>query len=972
MALTYYSRILKVDATETEAHWGYLLSKYGVEVSQEAATLNQIFFHRLEHSSFIEDPSYEKMITYCPAEARYYYEGLSRKIETQHSKMLEISRQTGIFDIYVNCVEEPGTAGYMLANQVGKALDEAGYRVFLPATMLNGLSPEEKNLREMAVAEKATAMIVVVTPGTPTENIRYQAVWKRFLAYRHQDAGRKMLSVYRDMQPEELPLELQPLQSLECGGMNFQDTVLKEINRMFGRQDRTAGLTREILDTLRKGEELLNRGEYEKAAENFRRVRELDAEESEAHWGLILAATENLKKPVISESVDTDYQRAMQFAPPAKKTNWQQAMSDLMTEPVWQALCECTDYFNKTNADGTPEVIDAIERVYLYMPKGDKRLKEIDTYHKKTDMNQELWKLQNDYQKRDAAVQPLFAEQTKAENEFNATNDSVSPILNLSTLMTVLTAASMFLLLAVQILLVWNFRYTTKYAGTTFNIVRILFYAGVICLLPWLITLLSGYGWIASAVVLFVVHYFFIRHIRQTILFLIPVPMVILLVFRIAVLVASGTVARTVNRRNAAAEKVKRVDDEINEAYRTQVAGIYRKYGMEPQEPPVYKLSHSKGFSMIEWGAKPVKTVPYILSTVLIFAAVVGGATVISNGFYASEWKNIESMAPSDYHVVALKKDGTVVSNGMNDMGQCDVSGWQNIVQVTAGNKFSAGLKEDGTVVVAGGYDDWFSSVTDWTDIVSISASDDHLVGLKKDGTCVAAGSNDNSECEVSDFEDVVKVCAVSSSTGGLTFVLTESGEIQCTDNSEWSSIKAWCAEHTGSGEGQYKFTSLYGRYGALIATTDDGKIKGLGSDYYHQLSQTEDWDASDIIDVWVCNSTVALRQDGTVRYAGNNTNIESKVSEWENITAISGCSGHVLGLKEDGTVVAAGDNHVNQLETDDWKDIEKIYTGYLTSYGVRSDGSVAFAGYGYGGMSYVSSKSPVGVVKFWISTFHW
>jgi hypothetical protein len=191
MALTYYSRILKVDATETEAHWGYLLSKYGVEVSQEAATLNQIFFHRLEHSSFIEDPSYEKMITYCPAEARYYYEGLSRKIETQHSKMLEISRQTGIFDIYVNCVEEPGTAGYMLANQVGKALDEAGYRVFLPATMLNGLSPEEKNLREMAVAEKATAMIVVVTPGTPTENIRYQAVWKRFLAYRHQDAGKK-------------------------------------------------------------------------------------------------------------------------------------------------------------------------------------------------------------------------------------------------------------------------------------------------------------------------------------------------------------------------------------------------------------------------------------------------------------------------------------------------------------------------------------------------------------------------------------------------------------------------------------------------------------------------------------------------------------------------------------------------------------------------------------------------------------
>ena len=36
MAENYYSRILKVDAAEPEANWGYLLSKYGVEISENA------------------------------------------------------------------------------------------------------------------------------------------------------------------------------------------------------------------------------------------------------------------------------------------------------------------------------------------------------------------------------------------------------------------------------------------------------------------------------------------------------------------------------------------------------------------------------------------------------------------------------------------------------------------------------------------------------------------------------------------------------------------------------------------------------------------------------------------------------------------------------------------------------------------------------------------------------------------------
>jgi hypothetical protein len=70
--------------------------------------------------------------------------------------------------------------------------------------------------------------------------------------------------------------------------------------------------------------------------------------------------------------------------------------------------------------------------------------------------------------------------------------------------------------------------------------------------------------------------------------------------------------------------------------------------------------------------------------------------------------------------------------------------------------------------------------------------------------------------------------------------------------------------------------------------------------------------------------------------------------------------------------VVASGDNGENQLAVDAWKNVEKIYASYRTSYGVRENGTVAAAGYGYGGMTYVSAKSPIGVLKFWMSACDW
>ena len=60
-------------------------------------------------------------------------------------------------------------------------------------------------------------------------------------------------------------------------------------------------------------------------------------------------------------------------------------------------------------------------------------------------------------------------------------------------------------------------------------------------------------------------------------------------------------------------------------------------------------------------------------------------------------------MVASGYdHVVGLETDGTVVAEGDNSVGQCDVFTWTDIVQIAAGMDHTVGLESDGTAVAVG------------------------------------------------------------------------------------------------------------------------------------------------------------------------------------------------------------------------------------------------------------------------------
>ncbi len=243
-------------------------------------------------------------------------------------------------------------------------------------------------------------------------------------------------------------------------------------------------------------------------------------------------------------------------------------------------------------------------------------------------------------------------------------------------------------------------------------------------------------------------------------------------------------------------------------------------------------------------------------------------------------------------HTVGLRADGTVVADGRNKKGQCEVSTWRDIVAVSAGKNHTVGLRADGTVVAEGYSDKGQCEVSTWWDIVAVSAGDWHTVGLRADGTVVAVGDNSYGQCEVSTWRDIVAVSAVDYHTIGLK---SDGTVVAVGDNNE----------------GQCEVSS----WRDIVAVSAGG------------------------------GHTVGLKSDGTVVAVGRNYEGQCEVSSWRDIVAVSAGGYHTVGLKSDGTVVAVGYNNESQCEVSTWRDIVAVSAGRYHTVGLKSDGTVVAVG---------------------------
>ena len=220
------------------------------------------------------------------------------------------------------------------------------------------------------------------------------------------------------------------------------------------------------------------------------------------------------------------------------------------------------------------------------------------------------------------------------------------------------------------------------------------------------------------------------------------------------------------------------------------------------------------------------------------------------------DWKDIVQVSAGHNFSAGLRKDGTVVAEGINDYQQCNTDDWTDIIDIDCGIVSMIGVRKDGTVAFTGAllegceYD-----YASWTNIIEAAVGYTHIVGLRADGTVVATGDNDYGQCEVEQWHDIVAVDAGVKYTIGLQ----ADGNVL---------LAGWLDRDIPFDSSVWK------------------DIVSISAGSFHM---------------------VGLNSYGLCVNAGARVSINYNTDYWSNLVALSAGNGYTVGIQADGKLVALG-----------------------------------------------------------------
>ena len=344
-AVAAYEKILEQDDTDAEAHWGAVISRFGIEYVEDPATKQRTpTCHRVQLTSILADEDYKAAVANAPdAESRSLYEEEGARIAEIQKGILAISQNEKPYDVFI-CYKETDENGRRThdsqwAQDVYYGLTEQGYKVFFSRITLEDKLGQEYEPYIFAALQSAKVMVVIGSKPEHFNAVWVKNEWSRYLGLMKTDRKRLLIPCYRGMDPYDLPDELSALQSQDMSKIGFMQDLIRGVWKVLDAEKKTdqpkalaqsaqpaaaAGVAPGISSLMDRTYLFMEDGDFDSATEYLNRVLDIDPKYAPAYAAKVCVAFRLRREADLAETAfqyedNPDWQKALRFAKAQQK-----------------------------------------------------------------------------------------------------------------------------------------------------------------------------------------------------------------------------------------------------------------------------------------------------------------------------------------------------------------------------------------------------------------------------------------------------------------------------------------------------------------------------------------------------------------------------------------------------------------------------------------------------------------------------
>lgn len=853
-AIVIYENILSENNKESEAHWGIVLCKYGIEYVEDKKTNMRIpTCHRANNNSIFSDYDYNEALKYADFQASALYEKEAKQIDDLIKQIINISLKEEPYDIFI-CYKETDDLGErtedsVIAQDIYEYLLDENMKVFFAKISLENKLGSAYEPCIFAALNSSKVMIVIGTKKEYFESVWVKNEWSRYLTLINNGNKKTIIPVYKNISPYELPNELSHLQAQDASKIGFMQDLIRGINKIVNFDNENENKfnnqsnNNQAEPLLKRAMMFLEDRDFIQADEYFERVLDLDPECAKAYAGKLMverkkSTEDELKKDIVPLEKSIYYNKIIKFADKALKERYISYNKCIINKS--EEIRKKNEEIRKEKARLEAEELERISKIRIEQEKKNRKVLRIvlicsfiiflsfiiiDTtfspkiYYDKAIIcfkNNEMVQARAYIEKSNEKYTEIFYDTIINDINKNINDENIEKL-------------DIF----VNEIKKDKFSYK-KYTD--------------MCYKSALKALEDGSTYTANV---------FLNKVKINDKF------------------DKSFIDECYNKAIEYLEK-KDIYTAINYMNYVNVdaklSNLYREVCYEQANTYLANKDYYKSldlFKRIIEHKDSIISIRKIINNYFegclamhkgdLIALKADGTCLSSNDKYdVSNFKNIVSLSANDEHIVGLKEDGTVAVFTSNTHEQCSLSNWKEISAICASESGVYGVKRDGTVIAESNtkypFYDPTKYIKNWTNIIDISASLQHVVGLKSDGTVIAVGLNNYDECNVSEWTDIVSVYAEVGCTVGLkkNGTLRVAGDVRNKDKIEknWNSI-----------------VSIIPNNKFILGLQTDGSIVASSVNNYYDTN-VYGWENIVSVSKFINNEVYGLLIDGTfVKY---------------------------------------------------------------------------------------------------------